>query len=224
MIYHATTLRILYVSVVYQLDREWCTFIGYSIHHKGYKCLDVSTSQVYISRDVVFDESVFPFAALHSNAGARLWATISLLPSSLVDSTMIGGSTVDHTNVLMRTNPIAQLCPVHEVLHATDLDDRYVLSPGDSYFLLVTAAGLAMDPVVIPNLAPSPLDVDLLPATTPQSAPNPAPTDVLVSTPALTTLLVRTYCRESFTRIFCVRRHLCSATLTSHPTCFEHRG
>jgi hypothetical protein len=24
MIYHATTLRILYVSVVYQLDREWC--------------------------------------------------------------------------------------------------------------------------------------------------------------------------------------------------------
>jgi hypothetical protein len=24
MIYHATTLCILYVSVVYQLDREWC--------------------------------------------------------------------------------------------------------------------------------------------------------------------------------------------------------
>jgi hypothetical protein len=24
MIYHATTLRNLYVSVVYQLDREWC--------------------------------------------------------------------------------------------------------------------------------------------------------------------------------------------------------
>jgi hypothetical protein len=23
-IYHATTLRILYVSAVYQLDREWC--------------------------------------------------------------------------------------------------------------------------------------------------------------------------------------------------------
>jgi hypothetical protein len=24
MTYHATTLRILYVTVVYQLDREWC--------------------------------------------------------------------------------------------------------------------------------------------------------------------------------------------------------
>jgi hypothetical protein len=24
MIYHATTLRILFVNVVYQLDKEWC--------------------------------------------------------------------------------------------------------------------------------------------------------------------------------------------------------
>jgi hypothetical protein len=24
MIYHATTFQILYISVVYQLDREWC--------------------------------------------------------------------------------------------------------------------------------------------------------------------------------------------------------
>ncbi|KAL7588942.1 uncharacterized protein LOC128127645 [Lactuca sativa] len=31
--------------------------------HKGYKCLDNSTGRVYISRDVIFDESRFPFAA-----------------------------------------------------------------------------------------------------------------------------------------------------------------
>ena len=30
--------------------------------HKGYKCLDRSTGRIYISRDVVFDETVFPFA------------------------------------------------------------------------------------------------------------------------------------------------------------------
>ena len=30
--------------------------------HKGYKCLDRSTGRIYISGDVIFDESVFPFA------------------------------------------------------------------------------------------------------------------------------------------------------------------
>jgi hypothetical protein len=38
---------------------------------------------LYISRDIVFDETVFLFAALHSNVGARLRAEIDLLPLSL---------------------------------------------------------------------------------------------------------------------------------------------
>ena len=49
-----------------------CAFLGYSNLHKGFKCLDISTGRVYISRDVVFDENVFPFSKLHPNAGARL--------------------------------------------------------------------------------------------------------------------------------------------------------
>jgi hypothetical protein len=54
--------------------------------HKGYKCLDIFTGRIYISRDVVFDEVVFPFAELHSNAGARLRTEINLLPSTLLHS------------------------------------------------------------------------------------------------------------------------------------------
>jgi hypothetical protein len=59
-----------------------CVFLGYSPLHKDVKCLDVSTGRVYISRDVVFDENAFPFAALHPNAGTRLKQDILHLPSS----------------------------------------------------------------------------------------------------------------------------------------------
>jgi hypothetical protein len=61
-----------------------CVFLGYNNINKGFKCLDVSTDRIYISRDVVFDESIFPFAKLHPNAGVRLRSKILLLPPSLI--------------------------------------------------------------------------------------------------------------------------------------------
>lgn len=36
-----------------------------------------------MSRDVVFDENIFPFASLHPNAGARLRSEILILPKTL---------------------------------------------------------------------------------------------------------------------------------------------
>jgi hypothetical protein len=57
-----------------------CVFLGFSPRHKGVKCLDVSTGHVYISHDVVFDETIFPFAELHPNASRRLKQDILLLP------------------------------------------------------------------------------------------------------------------------------------------------
>jgi hypothetical protein len=38
-----------------------CIFLGYSDHHKGYRCLDLHSNKI-ISRHVVFDETSFPFA------------------------------------------------------------------------------------------------------------------------------------------------------------------
>ena len=49
--------------------------------------LDVKTGRVYVSRDVVFDEHVFPFAALHPNARRRLRTDILLLPTDSSSST-----------------------------------------------------------------------------------------------------------------------------------------
>lgn len=39
-----------------------CVFLGYPTHHKGYRCLDLTTNRLIISRHVVFDEASFPFA------------------------------------------------------------------------------------------------------------------------------------------------------------------
>jgi hypothetical protein len=66
--------------------------------HKGFKYLDPSEGHVYISRDVVFDETIFQFVSLRPNAGARLRAEILLLPDSLLPSSTSFGDAIlrDH--------------------------------------------------------------------------------------------------------------------------------
>ena len=41
---------------------ECCTFLGYSAFHRGYRCISMTSGRLYISVDVIFSETVYPFA------------------------------------------------------------------------------------------------------------------------------------------------------------------
>lgn len=67
--------------------------------------MDVASGRVYISRDVVFDEAVFPFAALHPNAGARLRAEILLFPPDPVEPSLLATSGEQSADQSMINSP-----------------------------------------------------------------------------------------------------------------------
>jgi hypothetical protein len=79
--------------------------------HKGFKCLEENTGRIYISRDVVFDENIFPFSKLHKNAGAKLRSEILLLPPVLLPS-HFGGTNMDYVTNLSKNQDTATSCSV----------------------------------------------------------------------------------------------------------------
>ena len=40
-----------------------CVLLGYSTNYKGYRCLNLSTNRIIVSRHVVFNEADFSFSA-----------------------------------------------------------------------------------------------------------------------------------------------------------------
>ena len=82
-----------------------CIFVGYSSHHKGYKCLDASTGRIYIF-DVVFDEAVFPFArkleATLAPTNSSTQSYVQLLPPTTSSPAHIPASgSINSTDDLM---------------------------------------------------------------------------------------------------------------------------
>ncbi|RVW98057.1 Retrovirus-related Pol polyprotein from transposon TNT 1-94 [Vitis vinifera] len=63
-----------------------CVFLGYSLHHKGYLCLDNLTGRVYVSPHVVFDETQFPFAQNISSSPSKDASDESVIPAIIVSS------------------------------------------------------------------------------------------------------------------------------------------
>lgn len=99
------------------LRSKLCTFIGYSLDHKGYLCYHAPSSRVYISRNVIFDEFSFPFQkACHATPFSSS-STFTSLPFSLQVPSV--PTTAAHY-MPARTAPLS--CPpAHALVPTTDL-------------------------------------------------------------------------------------------------------
>lgn len=73
-----------------------CVFFGYNNFYKGYKCLDKQTRCVYISRDVIFDQFVFPFAEDSATHTISFQPNDVLLPLHLTSPNTIPSTVRDH--------------------------------------------------------------------------------------------------------------------------------
>ena len=82
-----------------------CTFMGYSLNHKGYKCLD-SNGKLYISRDVIFDETTFPFAQTNQ------YSYSIHNSSSLSNSTPSASPPILTVPSQTHSHPVSHSCPV----------------------------------------------------------------------------------------------------------------
>jgi hypothetical protein len=49
-----------YANHKFSFKSKPCIFIGYGSNQKGYRCLDPTTHKVFLSRNVIFDETQFP--------------------------------------------------------------------------------------------------------------------------------------------------------------------
>jgi hypothetical protein len=104
-----------YNSHKLQFRSKQCVFLGYSVLHKGFKCLDVASGCIYVSRDVIFDETIYPFSHLNPNAGAKLRAEVIQLPPQVwVPSSFFRGESVTNPYANVSSNRITELSDEQE--------------------------------------------------------------------------------------------------------------
>ena len=99
-----------------------CLFLGYSNCQKGYRCLDLATKRVYISRHVVFDEHCFPAKELevfNSPANQNSPASKSLIiPTSVMSSSLL--SLLNFTDIQSQP-PTSDPASLRPVLHLPNI-------------------------------------------------------------------------------------------------------
>lgn len=83
-----------------------CVFLGYSTVHKGYKCL-AADGHIYISKDVMFHESKFPYPTLFSTSHIPSSSSPSIPSSAPSAMSWFPSPTAHHIPPLNHDSPTA---------------------------------------------------------------------------------------------------------------------
>lgn len=134
-----------YIDRKLEFRSKQCVFLGYSNQYKRFKCLDPKAGCIYISRDVIFDEQVFPFASLHPNASAQLRDELALLPDILMNpSCSSGGAQISDQRLFSLVPTNTSQLPGESVFDAAQ---ELVGNPGKNGETLVSKGQYFMCPL-----------------------------------------------------------------------------
>jgi hypothetical protein len=97
-----------------------CIFLGYPVGTKGYKLFDLISKSYFISRDVQFHESVFPFALSSPNAHSSSLPTHNpVLPLPFSDIVSYSSSTPPHVSSVPISPSTSSSSPISDIVHSS---------------------------------------------------------------------------------------------------------
>ncbi|GJT94292.1 ribonuclease H-like domain-containing protein [Tanacetum coccineum] len=102
-------------------------FLGYPTNHCGYQCLDLNTNKIILSRNVIFDETVFPYGSMtpHDSPSHTLLETSPNIIHQHIVSKLTSASPLPTTTITSNAAPPSPprslLQPAHQTHESSPL-------------------------------------------------------------------------------------------------------
>ena len=112
-----------------------CIFLGYPFAQKGYKCYNLQTQKIILSRNVTFKEDTFPFASPSSSDPSSFSSSLPT-PTFLVNPPINDSSLPTTTPALSSPVHIPHFSPLHPTSNTSSSSpisaDQLTTTPTDS--------------------------------------------------------------------------------------------